>query len=86
MNDNKIPTNEIGEMLDLVSEKVPGLIRDVMAAFYSEEAAANLGKAVGAFYKQLVESGFKPEDAMAMAKDYLNSLRSMMDDIKVKNG
>jgi|GEM_PF-6882808 len=37
------------------------------------------GKAVGAFYKQLIEAGFKPEDALSMSRDYINNFQSFLD-------
>jgi len=76
--DNNIPVKEIAQMLDMVAEKLPGLVANLMNTVYSEEAGSNIGKAVGAFYKQLIESGFNPEDAMAMTKDYLNSIKEMI--------
>ena len=69
---NYIPTKEIGELLEIVSDKVPKLLSDLMRILYSEEAGANLGKAMGTFYKQLTESGIPSEEALKMTKDYMN--------------
>ncbi|HHT37021.1 MAG: hypothetical protein ACE3NC_11190 [Candidatus Wallacebacter cryptica] len=76
---------EIAEILDVIGQKVPRFITEMMSGLYSEETAQNMGKAVGAFYQQLIEAGFKPEDALAMTKDYLNTYRTMMDNIKFTN-
>ncbi len=65
---------EVAEVLGAVSEALPKLIRDTIRSVISEETGRNLGKAVGAFYKELVSSGIAPEDALDMAKKYLTSL------------
>ncbi|MHC1695142.1 MAG: hypothetical protein AB9835_07700 [Eubacteriales bacterium] len=44
----------IGEILETVSTKVPKLIGDIIGTFYSPEAGKNMGKAIGALYKELV--------------------------------
>ncbi len=83
MSDHDIPTKEIGEMLDVVSSKLPKIIKDLMAAVYSEEAATNMGKAVGIFYKQLVDNGIKEEDALRMTEDYIGTLKNFSDNFNI---
>ena len=61
---------ELEEMLDVVSKKVPKLIRELVGTLYSPESGANMGQAVGAFYKGLVESGLPADVAVEMAKEY----------------
>lgn len=78
MSNNDIPTKEIGEMLDTVSEKIPKLIEQVTKSFYSEEAGRQMGKAIGSMYKELIEAGIPSHEAIEMAKDYLNTAKSMM--------
>lgn len=83
MSKEKIPTQEIGELLDMVTQKLPGLIREIVATFYTEEAAANLGKAVGTFYRQLIDAGFPEEHAMGLTMEYINILMSLLREFKV---
>ena len=64
----------IREILDAVSDKVPRLIKELMGSLYSKDAGTNMGQSVGAFYKELVESGIPAADALGMAKVYLFSL------------
>jgi len=85
MSEGKVPAKEIGELLDMVSQKLPGLIKGVMATFYTEEAAANLGKAIGTFYRQLVDNGFPNDHAMALTVDYMKTLMSIMQDLNISN-
>ena len=77
-----IPVKEISELLDTVADKIPRLLKELKAALYSAEAGAELGKAVGAFYKELVASGIPDQHALAMAKDYVGSLQSVLNQAK----
>ncbi|MCI8387422.1 MAG: hypothetical protein HFE63_03015 [Clostridiales bacterium] len=67
---------EVSEMLDAVSAKVPNLIRELMSSLYSPEAGANMGKAVGAFYKELISAGMPEDIAIKMAQDYMSTIKS----------
>lgn len=73
----KIPVKEIGALLDEVSGKIPKLITGLMDTLYSAEAGKKMGKAVGNFYKELVDGGIPPEEAMKMAKDYMLSIKEI---------
>ena len=69
---------ELSELLDTVTAKVPKLIKDLVGSLYSPEAGANMGKAVGAYYKNLVEAGLPQDVAVEMAKDYALSVTKVM--------
>ena len=77
MSNNSKDIQELNEVLSVISEKVPKLITDLLGTIYSEEAGAQMGKAVGKFYQELVSSGIPEEEALKMAKDYMNTLRSV---------
>lgn len=77
-----IPTKEIGELLEVVSQKVPKLVNELLRTLYSEEAGSQMGKAVGSFYKELVDNGIAPDEALAMAKDYMNTLKAVATNMK----
>ena len=74
---NEIPTKEIGELLDEISTKVPKLISGVMQSLYSADAGKNMGQSIGNLYRELVESGIPHEEALAMAKDYMLSIKDI---------
>lgn len=76
MADNDI--KDLGAILDTVSEKVPNLLREVLSSLYSPQAGSDMGKAVGAFYKELVAAGIPSEEAIKMARDYMISLRDVV--------
>lgn len=65
---------EIAEIFDTLSTKIPTMIRGILDSLFSPEAAASMGKAVAEFYKNLKEGGIPEDEAMAMTKDYLSTL------------
>lgn len=82
---NNIPTKEIGELLDEVSTKIPKLLSGVIDTLYSAESGASMGRAVGSFYRELVESGIPQEEALKMAKDYMLSIKDVTKSINLGN-
>lgn len=68
---------DMAEMLDMVSDKIPKLLKGVMDNLYSVESAKNMGQAVGALYKELIESGIPEEAALKMATDYMISVKDV---------
>ena len=80
-----IPVKEIGELFDILSDKAPKIIGDLIKAVYSEDTGRELGKATGAFYKELVDAGIPKEQALDMAKDYVSGLRDAMSKAHVQH-
>lgn len=62
---------EIKEVLKIVSEEIPGLIKGIIGSVFSEEAGRNMGRAASAFYKELKESGMPDEIAVRMTENYI---------------
>lgn len=73
---------EISAILAAVSKEIPGLVKGILDAFFSPEAAADVGKAVAAFYNNLKEGGIPEEQALAMTKDYLGTLTKWSEALK----
>ena len=69
---------ELRDVLDVVSDKIPSLLRGLRDVLYSKESAENMADSVGTFYKKLVESGIPKEDALEMARGYMINLRDIM--------
>jgi hypothetical protein len=65
---------DIAEILDTVTSRVPMLIKGVMESFFSPEAAQNMGKSVAEFRKTLIEGGIPEDEAMQMTREYLRTL------------
>ena len=74
---------ELREVLDAVGDTIPKLIRDIFSSFYSAQSGADMGKAVGSMYRELVDSGIPEADALQMAKDYLNTLQNALKSINI---
>ncbi len=69
---------ELREILGIVADKVPSLLRGLRDIIYSPEAAENMAGAVSTFYKKLVEAGIPKEEALDMAKGYMINLRELV--------
>lgn len=68
---------ELNDILSTVAEKVPELIRALRASFFSAEAGADFGEALGNFYKALVDKGIPEEKALELTSNYLDTFRSL---------
>ena len=65
---------DIAEILDAVSSRIPLLIKGVMDAFFSPEAATNIAKSVAKFRKTLIEGEIPEDEAMQMTREYMRTL------------
>jgi hypothetical protein len=65
---------EISGILEAVSKELPSLVKGILDAFFSPQAAADIGKAVSTFYKNLKEGGIPEDQALAMTKEYLGTI------------
>jgi hypothetical protein len=65
---------DIAEIFEVISDKVPTMIRGIIESFFSPDAAANMGKAVAEFRRTLIEGGISEEEAMEMTREYLRTL------------
>ncbi|MCW4015368.1 MAG: hypothetical protein NWF06_03280 [Candidatus Bathyarchaeota archaeon] len=80
---NDIPKpEEISGLLAAVSKELPGLVRGILDAFFSPQAAEDMGKSVATFYKTLKEGGIPEEQALLMTKDYLGTLTKWSETLK----
>jgi hypothetical protein len=70
-----IPDPEkIKEILDVVSEKVPGLLKSLSSLLYSPESAKQYAEAAATFYKELLKAGMTPDQAYELTSQYLSTL------------
>ena len=74
-NHEQMPDPEkIKEILDVVSEKVPGLLKQLSSLLYSPESAKQYAEAAATFYKELIKAGMTPEQAYDLTSQYLSTL------------
>jgi len=64
---------EVKEILDVVSEKVPKLLNDITEALFSPEKAEKFGETVAKFYKSMVDSGMSPDQAFELTQKFMDS-------------
>jgi len=74
---NQYLIRDIAELMEVISDRIPALIKGLMNSFFSPEAAANMGKAVAEFRKTLIEGGIPEKEAMEMTREYLRTLKNM---------
>ena len=65
---------KIKEILDVVSEKIPGLLRELSDLLYSPKSAKQYAEAAATFYKELKEAGMTDEQAFELTSQYLSTL------------
>lgn len=78
---HEVPVQDIAELLDVVSEKIPLLIKSIKDTAFSPEAGKSMGQAVGNFYKELVASGIDAELASALTREYLSTIKNFSQSI-----
>lgn len=73
--EHEMPDPEkIKDILNVVSDKVPGLLKELTGVLYGPEQAKNFGVAVSTFYKQLKEAGMNEEEAFELTRQYMSTL------------
>jgi chromosome segregation ATPase len=70
---------EVREVLDIVSARIPGIMKDVQSALYSVESLEKMGEAIGAFYRKLVDSGVPEEQAAQLTMVQQSRLNEITD-------
>jgi len=73
---------DIAEILSVVSDKVPGLIKGLVSAVFSEESARSMAKAAATYYKELKAGGFPDDVALKMTQDYVGVFTKIGEVIK----
>ena len=82
----KKDTEELKEILGVVSSQVPALIKSLLASVFSEEAGRSMGKAAAAYYKELKNGGLPEQVAVKLTEDYMRTFTSIGDMLKGVGG
>jgi hypothetical protein len=73
--ENDIPSPEkIREILDVVSDKVPSLLKELSSVLYSPEQAKQFGLAGATFYKELKAAGMTDDQAFELTNQYMSTM------------
>ena len=67
-------TEQMKEMLETFSEKIPALLNGLTDSIYGKAASAKFGAAVADFYTTLKKSGMTDEQAFRLTEQYMSSL------------
>jgi len=73
---------DIAEILSVVSDRVPALIKGLVSAVFSEESARSMAKAAATYYKELKAGGFPDDLALKMTQDYVGVFTKIGEVIK----
>lgn len=73
MGREKKDVEELKEVLEVVSEKVPKLLNEISNALFSAEKAEKFGMSVANFYKAMKEAGMSDEQAFELTQKYMSS-------------
>jgi hypothetical protein len=65
---------KIKEILKVVSEKVPTLLKELSTVLYGTEQAKQFGIAVATFYNELKDRGMSDEQAFELTRQYMSTL------------
>jgi len=65
---------KIKEILDVVAEKVPNLLKELSGILYSPESAKQYAEAAAIFYKELKNAGMSEAEAYELTSQYLSTL------------
>ena len=65
---------QIKEILDVVGEKVPGLLKELSGLLYGPDSARNYAAAAATFYKELKAAGMNDEQAFDLTRQYMSTL------------
>ena len=66
--------NEVKEILDVVSEKIPALLNNLTDVLYGAQQAEKYGKAVAGFYKSLKDAGMTDDQAFQLTQKYMAAM------------
>ncbi len=70
-----VKTEEMKELLEAFSEKIPALLNGLADAIYGKDASAKYGAAVADFYTTLKKGGMSAEQAFTLTEQYTSSLK-----------
>ena len=72
---DRMPDPEkIKEILNIVSQKIPGLLKELSNLLYSPDSAKKYAQAAAIFYKELKAAGMTDEQAYELTQQYLSTL------------
>jgi len=72
---NEMPDpQKIKEILDVVAEKIPGLLKTLSELLYGAQSAKQYAAAAATFYKELKAAGMTDAQAFELTQQYMSTL------------
>lgn len=65
---------KIKEILDVVAEKIPGLLKHLSELLYGPTSAKQYAEAAAIFFKELKTAGMTDAQAFELTKQYMSTL------------
>lgn len=65
---------KIKEILDVVAQKIPGLLRQLSDLLYGPTSAKQYATAAAIFYKELKSAGMTDQEAFELTRQYMSTL------------
>jgi hypothetical protein len=74
-NHDEMPDpQKIKEILDVVAEKIPGLLKTLSELLYGPQSAKQYAAAAAIFYKELKAAGMTDAQAFELTQQYMSTL------------
>lgn len=74
-NHEEMPDPEkIKEIIDVISEKIPGLLKQLSEFLYGAQSAKQYAEAAAIFYKELKNAGMTEQQAFELTQQYMSTL------------
>ncbi len=74
-NHEEMPNPEkIKEIMDVITEKVPGLLKQLGDLLYGPKSAKQFAEAAAIFYKELKNAGMTDAQAFELTQQYMSTL------------
>ena len=72
---HEIPDPEkVKEILEVVADKVPHLLKEISDVFYAPEQANNYAVSIAIFYNELKKAGLPENKAFELTREYMSNL------------
>ena len=65
---------KIKEILDVISEKIPGLLKQLSELLYGPKSAKQYAEAAAIFFKDLKAAGMTDAQAFELTRQYMSTL------------
>jgi hypothetical protein len=74
-NHNEMPDpQKIKEIMDVIGEKIPGLLKTLSELLYGATSAKQYAAAAATFYKELKAAGMTDAQAFELTQQYMSTL------------